>query len=62
MGNAEQQVKTVYPNAEMRFGWVSPKVLWTWSSDKSPDYRKSILARGIWVDDKCLVFGVWREI
>ena len=57
MGNAEQKVKAVYPNAELRFDFVSPVTRWTWYSNKSHDYGKSFLANGIWVNDRCIVFG-----
>ena len=67
MSNAEQLVKAVFPDAEMRFDWVSPRTRWIWSADKSINYRNSIWANGIWVGGECLVFGgkyefeLWRK-
>lgn len=58
--SAEQRVKSVYPEAEWKWDWVTlPSATDTWKT-----YR---FLPGVWIDDRCLAFGgkietyIWRR-
>jgi len=62
---AEDKVKSVYPEAVLKWGWI-PQSTWDWSTDGS-HYGKEIMAKGVWIGNKCYAYGgkfehiLWRR-
>ena len=57
MNNAEMKVKAVYPEAKLEWGHVRENTSWSWSTDKNAYYGRDLFTIGVWVGDKCLVYG-----
>jgi hypothetical protein len=55
MSNAEVKVKSVYPDAELGYGLVTPKTKWVWSTDNNL-YNRELLS----VDHTHYVLGVTK--
>jgi hypothetical protein len=61
---AEQKVKSVYPEAEIKFAPTRTNP-WDWSTDNY--FNNTILALGVWVGGRCLSYGgkfehlLWRR-
>lgn len=53
---AEDKVKSVYPDAILKWDLVYEPSKWDWSSDGS-HRGKEFLANGVWVGSRCLAFG-----
>jgi hypothetical protein len=71
MINAETKVKSIYPDAELGYGLVTPKTKWVWSTSNNL-YHRELFTMGIWISQECLVYGgkdefklwqrAWKEI
>jgi hypothetical protein len=50
--NAERKVKSIYPNAEMRYETVNPS-----GSDWATYYIPKLSCKSIWIGNECLAWG-----
>lgn len=65
---AEEKVKSVYPEAQLRFGWIRIPSKYDWYTDEDGKWMKERYLRHIWTaHDKILSWGgkfehiLWRK-
>ena len=67
---AEQKVKNIYPEAELKYDWVTIESKWVWNTNGIGETRlkdREIYIRGVWIGNTCLACGgkfehqIWRK-